>query len=82
MILNEDNKSILDLLNYVDSKILKLRKNKNLDKEILSSLSKIYLETIEDWMSRNYLISVEPNKREEEEIVNNLLELIDILNSI
>jgi hypothetical protein len=82
MILNEDNKSILDLLNYVDSKILELRKNKNLDKEILSSLSKIYLETIEDWMSRNYLISVEPNKREEEEIVNNLLELIDILNSI
>jgi hypothetical protein len=82
MILNEDNKSILDLLNYVDSKILELRKNKNLDKEILSSLSKIYLETIEDWMSRNYLTSVEPNKREEEEIVNNLLELIDILNSI
>jgi hypothetical protein len=82
MILNEDNKSILDLLNYVDSKIIELRKNKNLDEEILSSLSKIYLETIEDWMSRNYLISVEPNKREEEEIVNNLLELIDILNSI
>jgi hypothetical protein len=82
MILNEDNKSILDLLNYVDSKIIELRKNKNLDKEILSSLSKIYLETIENWMSRNYLISVEPNKREEEEIVNNLLELIDILNSI
>jgi hypothetical protein len=82
MILNEDNKSILDLLNYVDSKIIELRKNKNLDEEILSSLSKIYLETIEDWMSRNYLISIEPNKREEEEIVNNLLELIDILNSI
>jgi hypothetical protein len=70
MILNEDNKSILDLLNYVDSKIIELRKNKNLDEEILFSLSKIYLETIEDWMSRNYLISVEPNKREEEEIVN------------
>jgi hypothetical protein len=82
MILNENNKSILDLLNYVDSKIIELRKNKNLDEEILSSLSKIYLETIEDWMSRNYLISVEPNKREEEEIINNLLELIDILNSI
>jgi hypothetical protein len=82
MRLKEDNKSILDLLQYVDSKIIELRKNKNLDKEILFSLSKIYLETIEDWMSRNYLISVEPNKREEEEIVNNLLELIDILNSI
>jgi hypothetical protein len=82
MRLKEDNKSILDLLQYVDSKIIELRKNKNLDEEILFSLSKIYLETIEDWMSRNYLISVEPNKREEEEIVNNLLELIDILNSI
>jgi len=82
MILNEDNKSILDLLNYIDSKILELRKNKNLDKEIVLSLSKIYLETIDSWMSQNYLISVEPNKREEEEIVNSLLELIDILNSI
>jgi len=82
MRLKEDNKSILDLLQYVDSKIIELRKNKNLDEEILFNLSKIYLETIEDWMSRNYLISVEPNKREEEEIVNNLLELIDILNSI
>jgi hypothetical protein len=82
MILNEDNKSILDLLNYIDSKILELRKNKNLDKEIVLSLSKIYLETIDGWMSQNYLTSVEPNKREEEEIVNSLLELIDILNSI
>lgn len=82
MILNEDNKSILDLLNYIDSKIIELRKNKDLDKDIILSLSKIYSETIEDWMSRNYLTSIEPNKREEEEIVNSLLELIDILNSI
>jgi hypothetical protein len=82
MILNEDNKSILDLLNYIDSKIIELRKNKDLDKDIILSLSKIYKETIDGWMSQNYLTSIDPSKDEEEEIVNSLLELIDILNSI
>jgi len=82
MILNEDNKSILDLINYIDSKIIELRKNKNLDNDILSKLSKIYTETIGDWMYQNYLNSVEPNSKEEEIIINNLLNLINIINSI
>jgi hypothetical protein len=82
MILSEDNKSILDLINYIDSKIIELRKNKNLDNDILSKLSKIYTETIGDWMYQNYLNSVEPNSKEEEIIINNLLNLINIINSI
>jgi hypothetical protein len=82
MILNEDNESILDLLNYIDSKIVELRNNKNLDKEILLGLHKIYKETIDDWMSQNYLMSIEPNKDKEKEIMNNLLELINLINSL
>ena len=82
MILSEDNKSILDLVNYIDSKIIELRKNKNLDNDILSKLSKIYTETIGDWMYQNYLNSIEPNSKEEEIIINNLLNLINIINSI
>jgi hypothetical protein len=82
MILSEDNKSILDLINYIDSKIIELRKNKNLDNDILSKLSKIYTETIGNWMYQNYLNSVEPNSKEEEIIINNLLNLINIINSI
>jgi hypothetical protein len=82
MILSEDNKSILDLINYIDSKIIELRKNKNLDNDILSKLSKIYTETIGDWMYQNYLNSIEPNSKEEEIIINNLLNLINIINSI
>jgi hypothetical protein len=82
MILSEDNKSILDLINYIDSKIIELRKNKNLDNDILSKLSKIYTETIGDWMYQNYLNSIEPNSKEEEIIINNLLNLINLINSI
>lgn len=80
--LNEDNESILDLLNYIDSKIVELRNNKNLDKEILLGLRKIYKETIDDWMSQNYLMSIEPNKYKEKEIMDNLLELINLINSL
>jgi len=82
MVLNEDNESILDLLNYIDSKIVELRNNKNLDKEILLGLRKIYKETIDDWMSQNYLMSIEPNKYKEKEIMDNLLELINLINSL
>jgi hypothetical protein len=40
MILNEDNKSILDLVNYIDSKIISLRKENKL-LEIINFLNKL-----------------------------------------
>ena len=39
MIMNEDNKSILDLVNYVDSKIKTLRKDNKFSKNSLTCSS-------------------------------------------
>jgi len=80
--INEDNKSILDLINYIDSKIVTLRKNNKFSKNSLNSLSNLYNNTVGDWMSKNYLFNVEPSSSEEEEIKNKLLEIITFLNEL
>lgn len=80
MIMNEDNKSILDLINYVDSKIKTLRKDNKFSKNSLNSLSNLYNIAVGDWMSKNYLFDIEPSPSEEEEIKNKLLEIIAFLN--
>ena len=80
MMLNEDNKSILDLVNYIDSKIVALRKDNKFSKNTIDSLSNLYNLTVGEWMSKNYISDVEPSSKEEEEIVDKLLEIIDFLN--
>lgn len=69
--INEDNKSILDLINYIDSKIVTLRKENKFSENSLNSLSNLYNNTVGDWMSKNYLFNVEPSSSEEEEIKTN-----------
>lgn len=80
IILNEDNKSILDLINYIDSKIVTLRKENKFSENSLNSLSNLYNNIVGDWMSKNYLFDIEPSSSEEEEIKNKLLEIITFLN--
>lgn len=82
MMLNEDNKSILDLVNYIDSKITSLRTSGKFSKNeaIIKSLSNLYNKAVGEWMNKNYILDIEPNSKEEEIIVNQLLELIDFLN--
>ena len=82
MMLNEDNKSILDLVNYIDSKIVALRKDNKFSKNTIDSLSNLYNLTVGEWMSKNYISDVEPSSKEEEEIVDKLLEIIDFLNKL
>jgi hypothetical protein len=80
--LNEDNKSILDLVNYIDSKIVALRKDNKFSKNTIDSLSNLYNLTVAEWMSKNYISDIEPSSSEEEEIVDKLLEIIDFLNTL
>jgi len=80
--LNEDNKSILDLVNYIDSKIVALRKDNKFSKNAIDSLSNLYNLTVGEWMNKNYISDVEPNSKEEEEIIDKLLEIIDFLNKL
>jgi hypothetical protein len=82
MMLNEDNKSILDLVSYIDSKITALRKDNKFSKNTIDSLSNLYNLTVGEWMSKNYISNVEPSSKEEEEIVDKLLEIIDFLNKL
>lgn len=80
IMLNEDNKSILDLVNYIDSKIITLRESNEFSKNIIDSLSNLYNTVVGEWLSKNYLFDIEPDFKEEEEIQNKLLEIITFLN--
>jgi hypothetical protein len=82
MILNEDNKSILDLVNYIDFKIVALRKDNEFSENTIDSLSNLYNLTVGEWASKNYTPDIEPSSKEEEEIVDKLLEIIDFLNTL
>jgi hypothetical protein len=80
--INEDNRSILDLVNYIDSKIVVLRKNNKFSKNTVDSLSNLYNLAVGEWMGKNYLFDIEPSSSEEEEIKNKLLEIITLLNEL
>lgn len=80
IVINEDNKSILDLVKYVDSKITYLRKNKTLSKDIINNLSILPNSSVGDWMNKHYMFNIEPDDIDEEEIKDKLLEIISLLN--
>ena len=82
MILNEDNKSILNLVNYIDSKIVILRKDNKFSKNIVNELSSLYNNIVGEWMNINYINDIEPDIREENEMMNKLLEIITFLNKL
>ena len=72
----------MKIINYIDSKIVTLRKENKFSENSLNSLSNLYNNTVGDWMSKNYLFNVEPSFSEEEEIKNKLLEIITFLNEL
>jgi hypothetical protein len=78
----EDNQSVLDLIRYVDSKVVELRNKKGLDPEVMAKLSEVYEDVVDPWMENNYLKDVEPDIRWEEEIQDKLFTLISYINSI
>jgi hypothetical protein len=78
----EDNQSVLDLIRYVDSKVVELRNKKGLDPEVMAKLSEVYGDVVDPWMENNYLKDVEPDIRWEEEIQDKLFTLISYINSI
>lgn len=80
--LNEDNKSILDLINYIDSKIVVLRKDSKFSKNVVNELSSLYNNVVGEWMSSNYLNNIEPDVKEENKIMDKLLEIITFLNKL
>jgi hypothetical protein len=49
--IQEDNKSILDLIQYVDTKIIGIIKQKKLSQAALQDLQNLYEGAINDWMA-------------------------------
>jgi hypothetical protein len=45
--LQEDNKSILDLIQYVDSKIVEFRTNKKLSPKAINDLQRLYTSVVD-----------------------------------
>ncbi len=78
--IQEDNKSILDLIQYVDAKIVEIIKQKKLSPIALQSLQKLYEGAINDWMEHNYLHDVELDPRWESEIQDNLMDILNYIN--
>jgi hypothetical protein len=80
--LQEDNKSILDLIQYVDSKIVEFRNNNKLSPKVLEDLQKLYDGSVGEWISYNYIPDIEPDIRWEEEIQSKLFDIINYINSL
>ncbi len=80
--LQEDNREILDLIKYIDKKIVELRTTQSLSQPVIKDLKDLYEGAVNAWMEYNYLPGIEPDLKEEEEIRNNLLEIISFLNTI
>ena len=68
--INEDNKSILDLIQYIDVKIVNIIKQKTLSPTILKDLQNLYDGAVNDWMDHNYIPNVEPDPRWESNILS------------
>ena len=80
--LQEDNKSILNLIQYVDSKIVEFRTNNKLSLNAINDLQKLYTSVVDLWMTSNYIPDIEPDPRWEKEIQDTLMEVILYLNSL
>ena len=78
----ENNKSIQELIEYIDKKIKLLKTNKTLDPEVLKALHELYVSIIDEWYKHNVIMAVEPDSELENTIQNNLLELITYINRI
>jgi hypothetical protein len=80
--LQEDNKSILHLIQYVDSKIVEVRNNTKLSQQAINDLQELYINTVNLWMESNYLPDIEPDPRWENEIQDVLFDVISYLDSL
>ena len=80
----EDNKDIESLVKYLDSKIIELRKFNKLNQNdiLFQNINIIYQDNISNWILKYQLPNIELNKRDEEKILNLILDLINVIDNI
>jgi hypothetical protein len=80
--INEENKDIDNVISYLESLIVQLRKSNKLDNITKELIQDLFNNEIAYYMTNYYLPGVETNSKYEEQIINNIIDLINILKKI
>ena len=80
--LNEDNQTVEQLMDYINEKILILRNNNKIPKELIDELIKTYGNIFNEWMEKYYIQSKEIGEEETTRLQNNAVDFISMLNKL
>jgi hypothetical protein len=80
--IQEDNKDVNSLILYLESIIVKLRRDKKLDDITLNLIKDLFDTEIQYYTTHYYLPDVEINTKYEQQIRDIILDMINILNKL
>jgi hypothetical protein len=80
--IQEDNKDVDSLVLYLESIIVKLRRDKKLDDITLNLIKDLFDTEIQYYTTYYYLPDVEINTKYEQQIRDIILDMINILNKL
>jgi hypothetical protein len=80
--INEENKDIDNVISYLESTIVQLRKSNKLDDITKNLIQDLFNNEILYYMTNYYLSGIEINSKYEEQIINDIIDLISILKKI
>ena len=80
--LQEDNKDVDSLISYLESIIVKLRRDKKLDDVTLNLIKDLFENEIQYYTTQYFLPNIEINPKYEQQIRDIILDIINILNKL
>jgi hypothetical protein len=80
--IQEDNKDVDSLISYLESIIVKLRRDKKLDDITLNLIKDLFENEIQYYTTQYYLPNIEINTKYEQQIRDIILDMINILNKL
>jgi hypothetical protein len=80
--IQEDNKDVDSLISYLESIIVKLRRDKKLDDITLNLIKDLFENEIQYYTTQYYLPNIEINAKYEQQIRDIILDMINILNKL
>jgi hypothetical protein len=80
--IQENNKDVDSLISYLESIIVKLRRDKKLDDITLNLIKDLFENEIQYYTTQYYLPNIEINTKYEQQIRDIILDMINILNKL
>ena len=80
--INEENKDIDNVISYLESIIVSLRRSNKLDTITTDLIKGLFDNEISYYMDNYYIPGVETNSKYEENIINDIMDLVSILKNI